>query len=82
MEEVKRLYRSTTDRMVAGVCGGVAEYFRIDPTLVRLLFVLFAIAGGPGLLAYIVMWLVVPEKPGAAVPPPAAPPPADTPPTT
>lgn len=79
MEEGKRLYRSTTDRMVAGVCAGLAAYFKIDPTLVRLLFVLFALAGGPGLLAYIVMWLVVPEAPVAAPPPP---PPADAPPTT
>jgi phage shock protein C len=80
MEEGKRLYRSTTDRMVAGVCTGLAEYFNVDPTLVRLLFVIFALAGGPGLLAYIVLWLVVPEEPTAAPPPP--PPPADAPPTT
>lgn len=73
MEEGKRLYRSTTDRMVAGVCAGLAEHFKIDPTLVRLLFVLFALAGGPGLLAYIVLWLVVPEQPAAAPPPPEAP---------
>jgi phage shock protein C len=80
MEEGKRLYRSTKDRMVAGVCAGVATYFKVDPTLVRLLFVIFALAGGPGLLAYIVLWIVVPEEPVAA--PPAAPPPAAPPPTT
>ena len=47
--------------MIAGVCGGVAEYFNVDPTLVRLLFVLFALAGGPGLLVYIVLALVMPN---------------------
>jgi phage shock protein C len=76
MEEGKRLYRSTTDRMVAGVCSGLATYFKVDPTLVRLLFVLLALAGGPGLLAYIVLWLVVPEEPAAAPPPPPETPPA------
>jgi phage shock protein C len=74
MEEGKKLYRSTKDRMVAGVCSGVATYFKIDPTLVRLLFVIFALAGGPGLLAYIVLWIVVPEEPAAAPSPPPAPP--------
>ncbi len=72
MEEKKRLYRSTRDRMVAGVCGGVAEYFKVDPTLVRLLFVLFALAGGPGALAYIILWIVVPEEQAGTPPPPAA----------
>lgn len=59
----KRFYRSQNERMIAGVCGGVAEYFDIDPTLVRLLFVVFALAGGPGLIAYFVMMLIVPENP-------------------
>ena len=78
MEEGKKLYRSTKDRMVAGVCSGLSTYFKVDPTLMRLLFVIFALAGGPGLLAYIVLWIVVPEEP--ATTPPAGPPPA--PPTT
>ncbi|MFN2146587.1 MAG: PspC domain-containing protein [Anaerolineales bacterium] len=65
--ENRRLYRSRSDRMVAGVAGGLAEYLNIDSTIVRLLFVFFALAGGPGLLVYIVMLLVVPEEPlGAA----------------
>ncbi len=59
----KRLYRSTTDRSVAGVCGGIADYLGVDPTLVRILWVLFAMAGGPGLILYIIMALVVPEEP-------------------
>jgi phage shock protein C len=61
--EVKKLYRSRTDRTVGGVCGGLAEYFAVDSTLIRLLFVIFALAGGPGLLAYIILLLVVPEEP-------------------
>jgi phage shock protein C len=51
--------------MIAGVCGGVAEYFNIDPTLVRLAFVLVFLAGGAALLAYIIMWIVVPLEPEA-----------------
>jgi phage shock protein C len=61
--DYKRLYRSLDDRMLAGVCGGVAEYFNVDPTLVRLLFVIFSLAGGPGIIAYIVLAIVVPEEP-------------------
>ncbi len=60
--EYKRLYRSRKERMFAGVCGGVAEYFGIDPTLVRLFFVFAALFGGPGLLAYLIMMIVVPEE--------------------
>jgi len=59
----KRLYRSRSDRMLAGVCGGLAEYFGVDPTLVRLLFVLMALAGGPGVLFYIILVLIVPSEP-------------------
>lgn len=61
--ETRRLYRSRTDRQLAGVCGGLGEYFGIDPTVIRLLFVLFALAGGPGLILYIILALVVPEAP-------------------
>jgi phage shock protein C len=64
-EPYKRLYRSRQERMIAGVCGGLAEYFGIDPTLVRLLFVFAALAGGPGLVIYLVMMVVVPEKPAS-----------------
>ena len=72
-DDYKRLYRSLDDRMVAGVCGGVAKYFSLDPTLVRLLFVIFSIAGGPGLIAYIIMMIVVPEEPKDALAPSDAP---------
>lgn len=59
----RRLYRSRTDRMVSGVSGGLAEYFDIDPALVRLLWVLAAIfSGGLAVLGYIVLWIVVPQQ--------------------
>jgi phage shock protein C len=61
--DAKRLTRSRSDRMIAGVCGGLAEYFNVDPTLVRLVFAVGAILGaGSLLLVYIVMWIVVPES--------------------
>lgn len=58
----KRLTRSHANRQVAGVCGGLGEYFGIDPTIVRIIFVLLALAGGPGILLYIVLWLVMPDE--------------------
>ncbi|MDF1500514.1 MAG: PspC domain-containing protein [Anaerolineales bacterium] len=61
---MKRLYRPRRDRMIAGVCAGLAEYFEIDPSIVRLLFVGGLFVGAPGVLpAYIVMALIVPEAP-------------------
>ena len=66
-ENVKKLYRSTSDRMIAGICGGLGEYFGIDSTLVRLIFVFGAIFTGSALFwAYIIMLIVVPEEPIAA----------------
>jgi phage shock protein C len=60
----RKLYRSRSDRMLAGVAGGIAEYSNIDPTLVRVLFVLLAVfTGGGALLAYPILWLIVPEAP-------------------
>ncbi len=59
----KRLMRSWTDRKIAGVCGGLAEYFDLDPTLLRVVWVLLVLCAGTGLLAYIVMWIVVPSAP-------------------
>lgn len=69
MEE-KKLRRSS-DKMVAGVCAGVAEYFGIDPVIVRIIFILLALAGGPGVLLYIILWIVMPESPIDSTPPPA-----------
>ena len=57
----KRLYRSSTNYMLAGVCGGIAEYFEVDPTLIRLAWVLFSAAGGSGLLVYIVAAIIIPK---------------------
>ncbi|HZK66441.1 MAG TPA: PspC domain-containing protein [Chloroflexota bacterium] len=54
---VKRLYRSSTERMLGGVCGGLGEYFNVDPTLVRLGFVVAALTTGIGFLAYPIMWM-------------------------
>ena len=64
-----RLYRSSTDKVIAGVCGGLAAYFKIDPAIVRLAFIVFALAGGASVLLYIVLWLAVPlgETAAAAV---------------
>ncbi len=64
MEEsvVKQLLRSRQSRWVAGVCGGVAEYFNVDPTVVRVLWVVSVFAGGLGLLAYAASWILVPEN--------------------
>lgn len=58
---VKKLYRSTENRRIAGVCGGIGEYFDIDPTLVRLIAVALVLAGGSGVLGYILAWIIVPE---------------------
>ncbi len=69
--EVKRLYRSRDDRVIGGVCGGLGKYLAMDPTVVRLIFVLLALAGGPGLLAYLILLIVVPEEPLAPPAPPA-----------
>ncbi|OGU75561.1 MAG: hypothetical protein A2V93_01130 [Ignavibacteria bacterium RBG_16_34_14] len=59
----KKLYRSSKDRMLGGVAAGLAEYFEIDPTLVRVLFVVTLFLGGTGILAYIILWIIVPEEP-------------------
>ena len=61
--EKKRLYRSERERLLGGVCGGLAEYFGLDPTLVRLIFVLLALAGGFGLIIYLVLWIITPRQP-------------------
>lgn len=59
----KKLYRSRKERKLAGICGGIAEYFDIDPTIVRLGFIIAAICVGCGLLAYLICWIVMPEQP-------------------
>ncbi|SHE86900.1 phage shock protein C (PspC) family protein [Thermoanaerobacter uzonensis DSM 18761] len=59
----KRLYRSKENRMLGGVCGGIAEYFNVDPTIVRLIWAFAAIVWGSRILAYIIGWIVIPERP-------------------
>lgn len=64
MVGMKRLYRSKTDRKLAGVCGGLGEYLGVDSTVVRVVFVILALPGGlPGVLPYLVLWLIMPEEP-------------------
>jgi phage shock protein PspC (stress-responsive transcriptional regulator) len=56
----KRLYRSRIDKKIAGVCGGMGEYFDIDPLIIRIIFVALAISAGSGILLYLLLWLLVP----------------------
>ena len=62
MDKNKKLYRKKNNRMLLGVCAGIADYFEIDPTIVRILWVLFSFAGGCGLLAYIICAIIMPLK--------------------
>ena len=59
---VKRLYLSGRDRKIAGVCGGLGEYFTVDPTIFRVIFVISSFMGGAGILLYIILWLVMPRN--------------------
>ena len=59
---MKRLYRSRSDRRIAGVCGGLAEYFDIDPAIIRIAFVAVFLIGGIGLVTYLIFWVCVPLK--------------------
>lgn len=58
----KRLYRSSTNSMICGVCGGIGEYFNIDPVVIRLLWVVFCCLGGSGIIAYIIAAIIIPSK--------------------
>ena len=60
---VKKFYRSRKNRVIAGICGGLAEYFCIDPIIVRLITLILVLSAGGGLLAYIIAWIVVPDEP-------------------
>ena len=64
---MKKLYRSTSNRMVAGVCAGVAEYLNIDPTVVRVIWVITSLFGALGLVAYIACAFIIPEKPDGKI---------------
>lgn len=64
----KKFFRSESDKMVGGVCGGLAQYFDMDSTVVRLVFALIVIYGGTGLLLYIILWIVVPSESSVDLP--------------
>jgi phage shock protein C len=66
MAQTRKLYRSRTDRKLAGVCGGLAQYFNLDATLIRVLFLVLAVLGGSGLVLYLAMWIIVPNEPQTA----------------
>jgi phage shock protein C len=63
MDPTRKLYRSTSDRKLAGVCAGLAQYFNVDATLIRVLFVVLAVLGGSGLILYLALWIIVPKQP-------------------
>jgi phage shock protein C len=67
-DDIKRLYRSKKERMLGGVCGGLGEYFRLDPTFIRLIFIVVWFLTGfiPMLIIYIILWLLIPLAPEAA----------------
>lgn len=69
-KQVKRLYLSETDKKISGVCGGIGEYFDLDPTLVRLAYLLLTVFTGvfPGLIAYIVLAVIIPKPPQTVLP--------------
>jgi len=62
-KEIKRLYRSGKQKMLGGVCGGIAEYFNADPTLVRLAWVFLTLFGGSGIILYLIAWIIIPKNP-------------------
>src|SRR5579863_7180455 len=64
----RKLMRSSTDKKLGGVCAGLADYFDMDPTLVRVLWLLVVLCGGTGLLVYVILWIVLPLAPGGVVP--------------
>ena len=63
MDATRKLYRSKTNRQLAGVCGGLAEHFNLDATLIRVLFVVLAVLGGSGIVLYLALWIIVPKEP-------------------
>ena len=63
MTSPKKLYRSGNDRILGGVCGGIGEYFNVDPVLIRVLWVVFSLAMGSGVLAYLIAWIIIPKNP-------------------
>ncbi|MEK6900161.1 MAG: PspC domain-containing protein [Nanoarchaeota archaeon] len=63
-KQIKRLYRSRTDKVFGGVCGGLARYFEVDPVVVRLIWaIIIVFSMGMGILAYLIAWMIIPEEP-------------------
>lgn len=65
----KRLYRSNSNRILGGVCGGIAEYFNVDPVIIRLIWIVFTVIYGFGILLYLIAWVIIPESPEGYSPP-------------
>ncbi|MEJ5292893.1 MAG: PspC domain-containing protein [Candidatus Methanosuratincola sp.] len=65
----KRLYRSNSNRILGGVCGGIAEYFNVDPVIVRLIWIVFTVIYGFGILLYLIAWVIIPRSPEGYSPP-------------
>jgi len=63
VKKMKRLYRSGKDKILGGVCGGLGDYFEVDPSIVRFLWILFSLLYGIGILAYLISWIVIPKNP-------------------
>ncbi|MBC8435000.1 PspC domain-containing protein [archaeon] len=61
-KKIKKLYRSKTDKIIAGVCGGLGDYFEVDPVLIRLLWIFLIFGYGFGVFAYLVAWIIIPLK--------------------
>lgn len=59
---IKRLYRSSTNKVLGGVCGGIAEYLEVDPVVIRLIWVIFSLMWGIGIIAYILAWIIIPAR--------------------
>ncbi len=68
----KKLMRSSTDKKIAGVCAGLADYFDMDPTVIRVLWLVAVLCAGTGILAYIILWIVLPLAPAGVIPTSAA----------
>lgn len=62
MDEIRKLQRSTSNKMIAGVCAGIGKYFNLDPTIIRVLYVLMVFFAGFGILLYLILWLVIPSE--------------------
>ncbi|HPQ89954.1 PspC domain-containing protein [Candidatus Mcinerneyibacteriota bacterium] len=62
MSEYKKIFRSNKNKMIGGVCGGLGEYFSVDPNIIRILCVVSVFFGGAGILAYIIAWIIIPPE--------------------